>query len=93
MVFDRNGYLYHGRIQAVADAARKAGLDMDALLANLKKNGPPPEAVRIGAHVVASTTAIRFFDNGREITGVVETVKIGEERPIPESVTVKVAGT
>jgi large subunit ribosomal protein L18 len=27
VVFDHNGYLYHGRIQAVADAARKAGLE------------------------------------------------------------------
>ena len=26
IVFDRNGYLYHGRIQALADAAREAGL-------------------------------------------------------------------
>ena len=26
VVFDRNGFLYHGRIQAVADAAREAGL-------------------------------------------------------------------
>ena len=27
VVFDRNGYLYHGVVQAVADGARKAGIN------------------------------------------------------------------
>jgi len=27
VVFDRNGFLYHGRVKAVSDGAREAGLD------------------------------------------------------------------
>ena len=27
VVFDRNGYIYHGRVRSLADGAREAGLD------------------------------------------------------------------
>ena len=27
VIFDRNGFLYHGRVRAVAEAARQAGLE------------------------------------------------------------------
>jgi len=27
VVFDRNGYIYHGRVRALADSARESGLD------------------------------------------------------------------
>ena len=46
------------------ELVKRYGLDVAALARELAHKGPPPEALRLGAHTVASTTAIRFFDNG-----------------------------